>query len=371
MQFIRKGWINHFTVECREVQLVRIISPFITNGVVQKFLREFRGDQLEIITRFNLNDFQSGASSLQALKLLVERGARIQGIRNLHSKVYIFDQSKAIIASANLTTMAFYNNYEFGMEFTDTVHIRSCIDYFNWLKIRGGAYLDPSRISQWQEAIRVQGGNSPRPTLPDHGTDPNVSRIDKQYFIKLFGKSDDRVSLGFHARQELNRSHCHYALCFPTNAGRPRRYRDGDIVYMARMLEGTDYSLFGRAECLAHVDDRDNASEEEMEIIDWKERWGIYIRIKHPEFIDTMMGNCPRMSTLIQELGPDCYESTSRRQASGEADINPWNSLRQKADVQLTATAAMWLQDQFDHCLSEYGRVDNQFIQGLHQGSLY
>src|ERR1700722_1231568 len=294
MEFIRNDWIRHFKSTSRPTQHIRLISPFITERLVREIMSDFHGDRIEVITRFNLSDFRSGVSSLQALRYLVERGASIQGIRNLHSKVYIFDHSSVILGSANLTAMAFYNNFEFGMRTEDTAQVGTCIEYFDWLKERGGFYLNEAHISGWEQEIGRRQPLNAEPSLPDYGTDPGTNWRDKKYWIKLFGKSDNRVNLDFHAREEVERAHCHYALCFPTNGGQPQRYRDGDTVYMARMLEGTDYSIFGRAECLGHVPGRDMASDEEMDLRDWKARWGIYIRVKEPVFIDATMRNCPK-----------------------------------------------------------------------------
>ena len=368
---IRDRWIRHFEDAIPLAQKIQIISPFITQGIVNDILSGFNGEGIEVITRFNLNDFRLGVSSLDALELLLSYGASIQGIRNLHSKVYIFDDSTAIVTSANLTSSAFFNNYEFGVKVTDNAHVQGCLDYFNWLKIRGGRYLDNPTIRTWREEI---GGSRPllkETVLPDYGANLTTYDIEKRYFIKFLGKSDNRAALDLHSREEIESAHCHYALCYPTNRGRPRRYRDGDIVYIARMLDGTNYSLFGRAECLRHVDERDNASEEEIEILDWKERWPIYIRVKNAEFIDASMGNCPKMSDLIGSLEAESFESTSKRLAAGEIDIKPWNSLRQQADVQLSLTAAMWLERQFDQCMDQYGRVDKAFIESLFPGSPY
>jgi hypothetical protein len=197
MELIRDGWINHFLNSSRGIQNIQIISPFITYRVVNEIMEGFSGDRVEIITRFNLNDFRSGVSNLQALKHLIERGASIQGIRNLHSKVYIFGNSSAIIGSANLTSMAFYNNYEFGMRVSNELHVQECINYFNWLKERGGFYLDISTINRWQEQIRRQGPISSESVLPDYGTDPSMSNIERHYLyfvtLKLGNKNRLKV----------------------------------------------------------------------------------------------------------------------------------------------------------------------------------
>ena len=38
-----------------------------------------------MITRFNLADFAEGVSDIEALRLLLDAGANIRGIRNLHA----------------------------------------------------------------------------------------------------------------------------------------------------------------------------------------------------------------------------------------------------------------------------------------------
>ena len=46
--------------------------------------------------------------------MLLDAGASIRGIQNLHAKLYLFGTSRAIITSANLTEAALTRNQEFG-----------------------------------------------------------------------------------------------------------------------------------------------------------------------------------------------------------------------------------------------------------------
>lgn len=113
IEVIQKNWLEYFLAELNETKSAYLISPFVTKNIVDHLLHNGSA-KIQLITRFNLNDFRSKGSSLSALKMLVEKGAEIKGIKNLHSKVYLFDNKSVIIGSANFTSGGFFNNYEYG-----------------------------------------------------------------------------------------------------------------------------------------------------------------------------------------------------------------------------------------------------------------
>lgn len=81
-----------------------IISAFVTDLGAQFALDSFRyHNKLSIIGRFLPNDFVSNASSLDALIKLVEHGATVKILPNLHAKLFIMDERLAFTGSANLT----------------------------------------------------------------------------------------------------------------------------------------------------------------------------------------------------------------------------------------------------------------------------
>ena len=88
---------------------VRIVCPFIKERALERLLSARPGD-VQVITRFNLADFADGVSDVEALRMLLDAGASIRGIRNLHAKLYLFGTSRAIITSANLTEAALTRN---------------------------------------------------------------------------------------------------------------------------------------------------------------------------------------------------------------------------------------------------------------------
>src|ERR1700674_4725460 len=72
---------------------VRIVSPFIKKRAAERLLKHGRPKELQVITRFNLRDFCEGVSDMAALSWLLENGAQIRGVRNLHAKLYLFGAS--------------------------------------------------------------------------------------------------------------------------------------------------------------------------------------------------------------------------------------------------------------------------------------
>ena len=71
---------------------------------------------LKVITRFNLDDFAGEVSDISALRLLLQAGAQIRGIKNLHAKLYLIGGGHVILTSANLTDAALRRNHELGIE---------------------------------------------------------------------------------------------------------------------------------------------------------------------------------------------------------------------------------------------------------------
>lgn len=370
-QVIKSDWIEVFLNDLKSCNSVSIISPFIGAHMVNKLIANQGSKQVRIITRFNLNDFRSGVSSLKALEKLIDANIEVRGIKGLHTKSYIFDHSSVIIASANFTSGGFFKNKELGIRAVEKKLIQEVNDYFDELWGLNGPVLNNNMIQDWKKEIKKSEKVITATDLPDHGADPNEKIVSKRYFIKFFGKSDNRVDLNFPARDEVDRAHCHYAVCFPNGKGRPRRYKTGDIVYMARMLYGSDMAIFGKGEALEHVDSRDMASKHEINLRNWKNHWGTYIRVKNTEFIDGIMGDCPLVSQLINDLGFESYQSTSENYELGNGkNIEPWMAVRQQADVQLSVYGAKWMEDKFQQAINASGRIPDSFIKNLDQGSL-
>lgn len=131
------------------VGTIRLISPFIKAGALHRFLSP-KPTSSQVITRFNLQDFAEGVSDIAALRMLLDTDASVRGVKNLHSKLYLFDSSRAIVTSANLTESALGRNHEFGFVSKDADVVATCGRYFDDLWTRGGTDLTPELLTRWE-----------------------------------------------------------------------------------------------------------------------------------------------------------------------------------------------------------------------------
>lgn len=101
-------------------QRIRIISPFVQESMT-RYLADSAGRGLtsQLITRFYREDFIKSVSSLTALKSLQSAGVDIYALKDLHAKLYLFDDNIAIIGSANFTGGGFGNNIELSLYIED------------------------------------------------------------------------------------------------------------------------------------------------------------------------------------------------------------------------------------------------------------
>ena len=83
IRLVDAGWDQELTSAIHADQSeVRIVCPFIKEGALRRLLSHQPGD-VQVITRFNLADFAEGVSDIDALRMLLDTGASIRGIRKL------------------------------------------------------------------------------------------------------------------------------------------------------------------------------------------------------------------------------------------------------------------------------------------------
>ena len=370
MKLYLENWEKKFFDELPHTKKLKIISPFVTEKVLRKIQSRFDFRNFELITRYKLEDFAVGVSSLSGLKFSVENGANIYGIENLHSKIYLFDKRAAIVTSANLTNGGLVNNYECGIYTEDKALIQDLHNYFEeFKKIALFKKMTLEMCKDWEK--KLAGIKIPKikpNTLPDFGASKTSFDNTKNYYVKFFGKADSRAELNFPVVREIKSALCHYACCFPSSK-KPRQVNEGDVVFMARMTKHPyDYAIFGKAIALKYTDGRDQASKQEIAERDWKKRWSAYLRVKDPVFIDgTMADGILLLDGLVSRFGYDSFQSTQENFNAGAGNVDPRKSIMRKAYVRLTHTSAEWLEQKFDEAVGNVGSVAQTIIKGLPQ----
>jgi phosphatidylserine/phosphatidylglycerophosphate/cardiolipin synthase-like enzyme len=117
-------WERYFLAKMQSAtRIVRLACPFIKLRNIRLILSALSGTDeapltLQILTRLNLRDCRSHVHDISALELLVDNPIErfcnidVRFDNLLHAKLYIFDDSEAIVTSSNLTYAGFYRNLE-------------------------------------------------------------------------------------------------------------------------------------------------------------------------------------------------------------------------------------------------------------------
>jgi hypothetical protein len=370
-QLVESGWekvVSEALVADRTA--LRVVSPFIKVRAVERLLSGTVPALIQVITRFHLGEMCDGINDAGALRLLLEHGAKIRGIRNLHAKLYLFGDSRAIVTSANLTEAALTRNHEFGFVAGDREICRNCREYFDSIWAKAGTDLNLARLEKWEQRIeRARLSSlkaSPTSGLPDEGTNaglpaplevtPPLIEEAPQAFVKFFGKGNFRDEIGTKTINEVKRTGCHWACSYPKGK-RPRQVESGAVIFMARLVKPNDSIIFGRAVALKHVQGRDDATPEEVRLIPFKKKWSHYIRVHHAEFVAGTFENGVSLRMFEAELKSNAYATTQRNALEGAGNTDPRHAYRQQPAVQLTKEGFAWLNRRLEQAFAKHGRL--------------
>jgi len=358
-----------------------IVTPFLQRITLENLLGNCP-KEVKLITRFNLDELLRGVSDIKALEYLLNIGAQVKGIRHLHSKVYIFGTSTAIITSANLTQAALYRNAEFGIESDDTEFVKASLAYFESLWKKADSNLDASKLALWKRRIaegECSGGKDTRGLhLGDYGSDlgfDDSSETDEfnaiggslpsQWFIKFFGTSSDRALRDLDVIREVEGSASHQVLSYPKGR-RPRQVRDGDLVFIGRLVRDPfDIMIYGRAFSVKHNPQTDDATAADIKRRQWRRNWPHYVRVSRPEFINGQLGDCVSLYDLMRDLGSDVFASTYAHALRGKGNIDPRKAYLRQASVRLTPYAAQILNTRIEDVFSRLGRITEEELQAV------
>jgi hypothetical protein len=383
-RLVDAGWDRELNDAVRTDQTnLRIVCPFLKKRAVARLTRAAPA-AIRVITRFDLRTFSEGASDIAALRLLLERGARIRGVRNLHAKVYLFGTARAIVTSANLTDAALLRNHEFGFVAENQEIVGRCAEFFERLWEGAGPDLRSSLLEEWENRVNnyLASGRGPvsMAVLGDEGVDIEAASIRdalhgwirdaEKAFVKFFGEGNNRAERTMTVLDELRSSGSHWACPYPRNR-RPRSVPDGAVVFMGRLVgEPADILIYGRAIALRHVPGRDDATAEDIVQHSWKAKWPHYVRVHHPEFVSGTLENGVSLNEVMHSLGARSFTSTERNAAAGSGNLDPRMAYRQQPAVQLSEGGFRLLSERLQLAFERHGKVDSASLLTLYWPSL-
>ena len=378
IRLVDGGWDKEISDALRaNTNNLRIICPFIKEGVIDRLNLPVN---VKVITRFNLADYAEGVSDVGALRKLLEAGARIRGVRNLHAKLYIFGTGRAIITSANLTEAALGRNYEFGAVAEDPTVIAKCVEYFNDLWSRAEEDLRYEQVDEWNKTVtehRLRGGGlSETSNLKDHGADvcfvappphgrPRAIADASQAFVKFLGRGRERLPLTASIAKRIEESDCVRVACYPSTK-RPRSVKSGAVIFMGWFTKNPkDIRVFGRAIGKRYEEGKDDATDDEVERHDWKSVYSRYVRLHSTEYVAGSLENGVSLYEMMYELASDSFASTKRNAARGEGNTNPRRAYGQLAATELACEGSLWLNNRLETAFEKHGKIPLGELKGL------
>ncbi len=113
-------WKNEFVDVLKKTkEHLFISSPFINMGGVETLSNAIPEKELDLtlLTSLTVGNIQNNVTNPRALLNLYDvfRSVSLSSLGRLHAKVYVVDESMAVITSANLTDGGLVNNFEYGV----------------------------------------------------------------------------------------------------------------------------------------------------------------------------------------------------------------------------------------------------------------
>lgn len=109
-----------------------LCAPYIGRGPCARVVRrlcqpESRNFSLTVLTDLSRDNILRGVTDVGALAEItrVHPTAVVRFLPSLHAKVYVADESQAIVTSGNLTDSGLCRNFEYGVVFTDSASVRA------------------------------------------------------------------------------------------------------------------------------------------------------------------------------------------------------------------------------------------------------
>ncbi len=118
-----EGAVRRLFTECE--RSIFIASPFISahgiRALTEVLDTRIHDVAIEVLTSINVKSLRDDSLDLAALVHLcqVQPLTKVLGLPQLHAKVYVVDDRKAIITSANFTRGGLLQNYEYGIALSD------------------------------------------------------------------------------------------------------------------------------------------------------------------------------------------------------------------------------------------------------------
>jgi hypothetical protein len=157
-ELLPSPWAERFDslVESACTSLV-LCSPYIGRGPCERIARRSAAAgrpalRVSVLTELSSGNILSGATDVAALAAILEcsESTEVRFLPSLHAKVYIADETSAVVTSANMTDSGLSRNLEYGVLFRDRGTVREIrADVLRYARLGS-----PARLSELQALAR-------------------------------------------------------------------------------------------------------------------------------------------------------------------------------------------------------------------------
>ncbi len=139
---------------------IYIISPWLKSEIIEELITYIKKKKLKlsVLTRGRLEDFLNKSSDIEALSNLMDYGADVRIHKDIHAKIYIGDESFAILTSANLTNKGMLNAFEIGAFIYEDYEVLFLLKIFNEWKSQS-LRIDVEWLNQMKQVIEENADN--------------------------------------------------------------------------------------------------------------------------------------------------------------------------------------------------------------------
>lgn len=121
-----------FTMVENSSNSIKLCAPFIKSDIVNDIYRlKAPAVEVKVLTNMNLANFHRGVSDISAISTFLNNEHKVFNFPHLHAKFYIFDDTRLIITSANLTTYGLKKNLEYGVLASKVELVKTASNDFN------------------------------------------------------------------------------------------------------------------------------------------------------------------------------------------------------------------------------------------------
>lgn len=396
---------------------IKIVSPYLSPNTADILCRAAeQGISCTFVTRVYVDDFLKHSSNIDSLRKMLEAGIRVYAMIGLHAKLYLFDDNRAILGSANFTESGLHLNYELSIEALDEPDLVSQLhDVYDSLVnqitdsdklatntqskgIITAAVLDmvqsdynkaysaakglcqTTNIKRYGADIRAfKGSETMDDILNDIRSEQTSSAKGRDIVNQTFASSEPQKRMQFdHAiwlkqegtvkdrgdgseRKTMAMVHLNGKTLYIANASRGfSSFRDGDEIYIAN--QSTDKNgnhqrmIVGRG--LLRGYSKENAVPPEwLKQYPWMEHFKYYCVIDYHEILNTEARNGIPLDLITQKLGSDAFVSSYGKDESIKQLDKKMN---QRSYIQITPEAKNEIDRLFESLKQEYGVIEYQ-----------